>query len=130
MSSTQTGKKKDRRSYPRVALESLVRIRCPGGDSFSAPIRDISRSGISAICNQELHDKIVSRVDAESPEKALFRLSFSLPANGPGNRVDASCSLAHLSSRDKYFLAGFKFHSFEKQGYEVVESFILESMRY
>jgi len=131
MDYTQDKKKQNRRSYPRVALESLVRIRCPGGKSFSAPIRDISRTGISAICNREVHDCVASSVDQNSPGDGVFRLTFSLDPHGDSSSpIVVLCSLAHMSPREKYFLAGFEFRDFEAQGDEIIESFIVEAMRW
>ena len=130
MDYTQSKKKSDRRSYPRAALESLVRIQCPSGESFSAPIRDISRTGISAVCNREAHDYIASSVDANSPEDGVFQLTFSLDLHGRSSSpIVVLCSLSHMSLREKYFLAGFEFRDLEAQDDEIIESFIVEAMR-
>ena len=124
--------KEDRRALPRVETDLPVQVNLPDGEQVSARLRDISRSGVSIACDRTAAERIIPKERREARIAAEFSIGLSLEMpKGSPREITVRCLLVHASHRSggDYFL-GFRYLSFDGEGYQVVEQFIAESMRW
>ena len=128
----KTKVKEDRRALPRVEADLSAQVILPNGEQVAVRVRDISRSGVSFATDRNAAERIVPKELREARTAAEFSIQLSLELlEGPPREINARCLLVHASHRTggDYFF-GFRYLSFEGDGYQVVEQFITDSMRW
>lgn len=123
----------NRREFLRVRQGFPVEIERSRGELIEVAAKDVSRGGVRLECEpgtaQTLGVDKTQRSEESAEELTLYlQLPFLCQAS---QRVRARAELLHVTRSEKgtYHL-GLRFVSFPGDGYEVLESYILEWMRY
>ena len=128
----RTKVKEDRRALPRVEADLSVQMVLADSEEVSARLRDISRAGVSIACDRKGAERIMPQEKREARTAAICTVRLSLEQlDGPPQDVAMRCVLVHASHRTggDYFL-GFRFLDVDGDGYDAVERFIAESLRW
>ena len=123
----------NRREFLRVQREFQIEIIRPSGEVIGAAAKDVSRGGLKLQCERETAERLLSNGLKSVPEpREELTVYLILPfLTQPAQRVQARGEFVNVAqSEGGSYRIGLRFTAFAGEGYEVLESYILEWMRY
>ena len=125
--------RENRREFLRVQREFPIEIMLPSGELIAASAKDVSRGGLRLECARETAERLLKnglQDVPEPPEEVAVYLTLPFLTRPP-QRVQARGEFANVGPTEAgNYRIGLRFTAFAGEGYEMVESFILEWMRY
>ena len=113
----------EKRSYPRVVIETPVSLSLPGQKIIEACAYDISFEGLRIHCDQEAAQLLQN----ENP--ADIEISFTLKLNEKSSDIKARCAVMYiLQLIDETHAMGLKIKDIETEQLKEVRQFIESSM--
>jgi hypothetical protein len=113
----------EKRSYPRVVIETPVSLSLPGSKVIEAQVYDISFEGLQIHCDQE------TAILLRNENPADIEISFTVPLNEKPSDIKARCVIMYiLELINETHAMGLKFTGIEAENLQGVRQFIESSM--
>ena len=124
----------ERRRFPRVDLDVAVELVGPEGGVWSLKSANISRSGLQVRCPREAARDLVKECRRAAPSAADGHLGVRLGLEGTAGtskRLTARARIVYARpGPEDHYLIGLEFAGFEGDGYESLQAYIMECLRY
>ena len=119
----------EKRSYPRVQVLRPMQLIHENGVVVDAKLRDISPSGMQAMCDRESAMVLVPNGSLDLSEGPQVFASFKLPIEDSLVQVEVDCRMIHLSLVENEGVAvGLRFVSFRGSSLDNLRQFVLSSL--
>jgi c-di-GMP-binding flagellar brake protein YcgR len=128
-----SARRDERRQFPRVALATPVQVEGPRGGRWLATSVDVSRGGMQLRCAQADAFAMVAecRSAAATQEVQLtLRLGLAAPAAAALPLVARARVVYVRPLGGDLVLLGVEFTGYEGSGYESLQAYVIESLRY
>jgi hypothetical protein len=127
------GRSADRRHFPRVALVTEVEVEGPRGSRWPASSVDVSRGGMQLRCPQAQALAIVAECREGRAEDRGVRVivRFRLRGEPAGSPLVARGRIVYVRpiASDRVIM-GLEFTGFEGAGYDSLQAYVIEALRY